>query len=114
MDRRTLRRLLAFRRRRVRLRSPSATAVAGARPRVRPHDPRAWFTSVDDVREQREKLENGVRSIRRNIDRIAAAFADGTLDAKTYQNQKDRLDQDLVLAETELTDTRAEHVDLEA
>src|SRR5439155_24421172 len=72
-----------------------------------------WSRREEAVRDDRGRLNTRVTALRAKRDRLADLVADGTLDPPTYQRQRDRLDQDLSLAEDALQATAIEHLDVE-
>ena len=72
-----------------------------------------WGRREGAVRDDRARLNQRIDALRAKRDRIADLLADGTLDAPTYQRQRDRLDQDLALAEDALQNTVTDHLDVE-
>ena len=72
-----------------------------------------WSKRTASAREERERLERQVSAVRTKLDRISDLVADGTLDARTYERQRDRLHQDLAVSESKLDETVTEQLDVE-
>ena len=93
-----------------------------ARLQPRPEFARLWSAVVRDVwrrrtaaaRAEREGLERRVTGLREKLDRVGDLLADGVLDPQGYQRQRNRLREQLALAEVAREEATDEHLDVEA
>jgi len=75
----------------------------------------AWKERQASSRESRRKLEAHVEALRRRLDRIDEAFIyDKAIDRQSYERQRDRLREQLALAECDLAEEAREQLDVEA
>ena len=73
-----------------------------------------WAKRESTARADRARLEGQVKAARGKLDRLAERLADDTLDPATYRRQRDRLQQNLDVAEGALADAVVDHLDVEA
>lgn len=73
-----------------------------------------WEKKRVESRGTRQSLQRRLDDLLTRKDRIVDAFVHrGVLDQRTYERQRDRLDQDIVLAESALHDARLDELDVE-
>lgn len=73
-----------------------------------------WKRRHHELDEQREMLQRRLSERRAQLERVEEAFLhEQSIDRQSYEQQRDRLRQELALAELEFTDARADHLDIE-
>ncbi|OGF05536.1 MAG: hypothetical protein A2W00_01750 [Candidatus Eisenbacteria bacterium RBG_16_71_46] len=72
-----------------------------------------WSRREEGVRDDRARLNERLAALRAKRDRLADLLVEGTLDTAAYHRRRDKLDQELALAEDSLQDTVIEHLDVE-
>ncbi|MBM3778297.1 MAG: hypothetical protein FJW23_08670 [Acidimicrobiia bacterium] len=74
----------------------------------------AWKTERAHAEEMRAAYEQRAEDVRRNLQRVEDAFLiDRSIDERSYWDMRDRLREQLALAEMTATEARNEHLDVE-
>jgi hypothetical protein len=74
----------------------------------------AWSERRSDATRLRQQAQARADALRTRLDKVEDAFLyAGTIDRQSYERQRDRLRSDIVLAELEAGDAKAEEIDLE-
>ncbi len=82
--------------------------------RERRHGLDVWNARLGDAKKLRSKLEVVVRQKQQRLDRIEDAFLhERSIDRQTYEHQRDKLREQLSLAEMELSDAVLDDLDVE-
>jgi hypothetical protein len=74
-----------------------------------------WHEELGQVSDVRESVEKRVGQIRAKLRRLDEAFLhESSVDRTTYEEHRDRLREELTLAELELSDSRVEQFDIDS
>jgi hypothetical protein len=74
-----------------------------------------WHDELGQVSDVRERVQKCITQTRARLRRLDDAFLfESSIDRTTYEEQRDRLREELTLAELELSEARVEQFDIDS